>query len=70
MTVDLIIGVIVLFVGVLVFVRWKLARVVIVESLAHPLRTTVIRVKSSDCNEAETPRNDQRKAQQHLVVHN
>jgi hypothetical protein len=70
-TLDLIIGVIVLFACAVIFVRWKLARVVIKESLTHPFRTTVIRVKSSNRSDAETPRNDKRNAQQQrVVVHN
>jgi hypothetical protein len=65
---DLIIGVLILGVLALILSRWKLARVVFVESLSHPLRRTVIKVKPPKHNDAEVPKNEKRKSPHHVVV--
>lgn len=77
MTLDLIIGVIIVAALALLLLRWKLARVVFVKSLSHPLQTTVIKIKSEDSDDVETPssdsatpRSENRKAQQRVVVNN
>jgi hypothetical protein len=76
-TLDLIIGVIIAAALVLLLLRWKLARVVFVNSLSHPLQTTVIKIKSDGSDDVETPRSnaatpksENRKAEQRVVVNN
>lgn len=70
MKLDLIILGIVAVVFALIFLRWKLARVVLIESLTHPRRTTVIKIKSAAAgNDAEKSTNNTRKAQR-VVVNN
>lgn len=42
--IDLIIGIIMLAVSVFVLASWKLARVIVFETLFHPLRKAVIKI--------------------------
>lgn len=67
---NLIIAGVVVVALALILVRWRLVRVVLIESLSHPLRTTVIKIKSARSSDAEKASNDNRKAQQRVAVNN
>jgi hypothetical protein len=68
--VNLIIAGIFVLVLALMLVRWKRARVVLTRSLAAPLRTTVIKIKSSQGEHAKQSLNDNRKARESVAVNN